>query len=166
MSFPWSLLSYTVDCNTLVSCCKREKKILICDNPLYLRRCSSSWQGGTLVVGWGPLMPYFVLGWLWSLSFCKDIKYWVPFSGLEHLAVEFLIENILGLLKKMYGSGKGLFSDCCISYVVLVQGYEQHSSNSIVESKWFTFDWLCLSAESFFCWLDFGVLEKGSAWIK
>ena len=68
-------------------------------------------------------------------QFCKDIKYWVPFSGLEHLAVEFLIEDILGLLKEMYGSGKGLFSDCCISYVVLVQGYEQHSSNSIVESK-------------------------------
>ena len=57
------------------------------------------------------------------------LNIWLPIS------VEFLIEDILGLLKKMHGSGKGLFSDCCISYVVLVQGYEQHSSNSIVESK-------------------------------
>ena len=27
----------------------------------------------------------------------------------------------------MHGFGKGLFSECCITFVVLVQGYEQHS---------------------------------------
>ena len=129
-----------------------KKKILTCDNPLYLRHCSSSWRGGCWWLGGVPWCLILFLGDYELSVFVKMsntghpslvLNIWLPIS------VEFLIEDILGLLKKMHGSGKGLFSDCCISYVVLVQGYEQHSSNSIVESKWFTFDWLCLSAESF-----------------